>query len=400
MSNTAAISVRHVTKRFRLYHERNQYLKAAILRGRRARYEEFRALDNVSFEVERSQTFGIVGSNGSGKSTMLKCIAGILHPESGNVTVRGRQAALLELGAGFHLELSGRENTYLNGAILGMSRKEIDRRFDEIVDFAGLGDFIDTPVKNYSSGMAVRLGFAIATNVEPEILLIDEVLAVGDAAFQRKCAEKIAEIRASGRTILLVSHAEGTVAQLCDQALWLEKGQVQMVGPAKEVVNAYTGASHDAVAPTSDEIGQRWGSFEAQITAIELRGSGASAQATFTTGQPMTIRLQIAAHEPIPDATVGVQIDTLQGVPLWGTSTRRKGQPIDLVGACSVEFAIPELALLEGVYNLTAEIADRTGAHAYDHWGSRVRFEVHQQGVYDRHSVYMPSTLTTTTSAT
>lgn len=396
----AAISVSNVSKSFRLYHERNQYLKAAILRGRRARYEEFLALDDVSFDVATSQTFGIIGSNGSGKSTMLKCIAGILFPESGSVTVRGRQAALLELGAGFHPEMSGRENTYLNGAILGMSRKEIDRRFDEIVEFAGLGEFIDTPVKNYSSGMAVRLGFAIATNVEPEILLIDEVLAVGDAAFQRKCAEKIAEIRASGRTILLVSHAEGTVAQLCDQVLWLEKGQVQMIGPAKEVVNAYTGASHDAVAPTSDEIGQRWGSFEAQITAVELHGEATGGQAVFTTGEPMTIRLQIAAHEPIPDATVGVRIDTLQGVPLWGTSTRRKGQPVDLIGACSVDFVLPELALLEGVYNLTAEIADRTGSHAYDHWGSRVRFEVRQSGIYDQHSLYMPSSLSVATSAT
>ncbi|MGA1062448.1 MAG: ABC transporter ATP-binding protein, partial [Ilumatobacteraceae bacterium] len=186
-----AVAVHDLWKSFRLYHERNQFLKAAILRGRRARYEEFWALKDVSFEVPVGTTFGVIGSNGSGKSTLLKCLAGILVPERGSVEISGRISALLELGAGFHPELSGRENVFLNGAILGLSKKEIAARFDSIVDFAGLEDFIDTPVKNYSSGMFVRLGFAVAAHVEPEVLLVDEVLSVGDAAFQRKSAEKI-----------------------------------------------------------------------------------------------------------------------------------------------------------------------------------------------------------------
>ena len=204
---SAAITVDGLWKNFRLYHERNRYIKAAVLRGRRARYEEFWALKDVSFEIPQGETFGIIGSNGSGKSTMLKCLAGILYPNKGGVTVDGKLAALLELGAGFHYELTGRENVFLNGAILGLSKKDLELKYDEIVQFAGLEKFIDTPVKNYSSGMIVRLGFAIATNVNPEILLIDEILSVGDQNFQRRSAEKIDEFRRDGRTIIIVSTA-------------------------------------------------------------------------------------------------------------------------------------------------------------------------------------------------
>ena len=268
MSNTA-IRVEQVWKSFRLYHERNQYLKAVLLRGRRAKYEQFWALRDVSFEVAHGETFGIIGSNGSGKSTMLKCLAGILFPEKGKVSAEGRLAALLELGAGFHPELTGIENIYLNGAILGMTRADIKRRFDDIVTFAGLEQFIDQPVKNYSSGMVVRLGFAIAANVEPEILLIDEVLSVGDASFQRKSLEKIEEFRTEGRTIVFVSHGLSQVEQLCTRAAWIEFGELKMLGQAVEVVGAYTGASHGAREET-EELGTRWGSGEVQIKSVEL----------------------------------------------------------------------------------------------------------------------------------
>ena len=227
-----AITVYSVSKNFRLYHERNRYIKAAILRGRRARYEEFWALDDVSFNVDHGATVGIIGSNGSGKSTMLKCLTGIYRPDKGKVAINGNVAALLELGAGFHPELSGRENIYLNAAILGMSKKDVDRQFDSIVEFAGLERFIDTAVKNYSSGMTVRLGFSIAAHVEPEILLIDEVLSVGDQQFQRKSSEKIEEFRREGRTIVVVSHSLGALQTLCKEIVWLEKGKLRMKGPA------------------------------------------------------------------------------------------------------------------------------------------------------------------------
>ena len=235
---SAAVVVDDVWKSFRLYHERNQYLKAAVLRGRRARYEEFWALKGIDFEVPVGSTFGVIGSNGSGKSTLLKCLTGILHPEKGNVKINGRVSALLELGAGFHPELSGRENVYMNGAILGLTKKEINARFDDIVDFAGLPDFIDTPVKNYSSGMFVRLGFAVAAHVEPDVLLIDEVLSVGDESFQRKCAEKIEQFRRDGRTIVFVSHGLSQVEQLCETVAWIDKGDLKMVGPSGEVISA------------------------------------------------------------------------------------------------------------------------------------------------------------------
>jgi len=214
--SSEAVNVSGLWKNFRLYHEKNQYLKAAILRGRRARYEEFWALRGIDFTVPTGTTFGVIGSNGSGKSTLLKCLTGILMPDKGSVTVKGRISALLELGAGFHPELSGRENVFMNGAILGLSKKEITAKFDDIVEFAGLENFIDTPVKNYSSGMFVRLGFAVAAHVEPEVLLIDEVLSVGDESFQRKCAERIEQFRREGRTIVFVSHGLAQVEQLCE----------------------------------------------------------------------------------------------------------------------------------------------------------------------------------------
>jgi ABC-2 type transport system ATP-binding protein len=228
-----------VSKKFRLYHERNQSLKSAIMRRRVSVYEDFWALKDVSFDVPVGATFGLIGSNGSGKSTLLKCLSKILFPEKGSITEHGKLAAMLEVGSGFHPELSGRENVYLNGSILGMSRKEIGRKFDQIVEFSGVEQFIDQPVKNYSSGMYVRLGFAIAINVNPEVLVVDEVLAVGDAAFQEKCQEKFSELHKEGKTVILVSHSMDTVKSMCTSAAWLQNGVLRTVGPAAETVDAY-----------------------------------------------------------------------------------------------------------------------------------------------------------------
>lgn len=234
-----AVHVDNVSKRFRLYHERNQTLKSAIMRGRRSVHEDFWALKDVSFDVKEGSTFGLIGSNGSGKSTLLKCLAKIYWPNKGEIVHRGRIAALLEVGSGFHHELSGRENVYLNGSILGMSKKEIDRKYDEIVDFSGVEQFIDQPVKNYSSGMYVRLGFAIAINVDPDILVVDEVLAVGDAEFQEKCFQKFRDFKQAGKTVILVSHSMGTVKAMCDQAAWLNHGELMASGDAKSTIRAY-----------------------------------------------------------------------------------------------------------------------------------------------------------------
>ena len=236
---TNAVEVRNVSKIFRLHHERNQSLKSAIMRGRISRYEEFTAVNDVTFDVKAGSTFGLIGSNGSGKSTLLKCLARIYSPNKGSITYNGRMAALLEVGSGFHHELSGKENIYLNGSILGMSKKEIDSKYDEIVDFSGVEHFIDQPIKNYSSGMYVRLGFSVAISVEPDILVADEVLAVGDEAFQRKCLDKFKDFKKSGRTVILVSHSMESIKDMCDQAAWLEKGNLQVVGESKDVVSQY-----------------------------------------------------------------------------------------------------------------------------------------------------------------
>ena len=379
-------------KNFRLYHERNQFLKAAILRGRRARYEEFWALRDLSFEVPTGQTFGVIGSNGSGKSTLLKCLAGILVPDRGQVTTHGRVSALLELGAGFHPELSGRENVYLNGAILGLKKAEITARFDDIVGFAGLSEFIDTPVKNYSSGMFVRLGFAVAANVEPDVLLVDEVLSVGDEMFQRKSAERIERFRREGRTIVFVSHGLGQVEQLCEQVAWIDHGELKMVGPAADVISAYRGDSHDA-APDPDQIGSRWGSGEIQISSVELLDSTGNPVTHPRTGDALNIVVHLSAHAPVQDTVLVARIDELGGHTVWRSSSRRNGVSIGRIdGSADVTLGFPSLPLLEGTYELTLAITNQTEIQPYDHWERRIRFDVRQFSTADNGVMHIPST--------
>jgi len=383
MSNSA-VSVENVWKYFRLYHEKNQYLKSTLLRGRRARYDEFWALKGVDFEIPFGSTFGIIGSNGSGKSTLLKCLAGILSPDKGSVSCNGRMAALLELGAGFHPDLSGRENIYLNGAILGMTRSEIDRKLEEIIDFSGLEKFVDTPVKNYSSGMVVRLGFAVATNVDPEILIIDEVLAVGDESFQHRCHEKIESFRQEGRTIILVSHGLMQVAQLCSTVAWLEKGVIQEIGPSYEVIGKYAGQSHDAAPKIEGEIGERWGSHEAEITRAEFVNADGVPVHVLKTGEPISLQIDYTAHMPIKEPVFGIRLTHLHGTNVWGSNTKRMGfHPATLNNSGTITLNIPELPILAGTYDLTVALTDQHETYEYDHWERRVRFDVVQYNSFD-----------------
>jgi ABC-type polysaccharide/polyol phosphate transport system ATPase subunit len=238
-SAATAVTVDHVSKSFRMYAERNQSIKSAIMRGRTSVHEDFWALKDVSFEVPVGSTFGLIGSNGSGKSTLLKCLAKIYYPNKGTISYNGRIAAMLEVGSGFHVEMSGRENIYLNGSILGMTKKEVTRKLDEIVDFSGVEAFIDQPVKNYSSGMYVRLGFAIAINVDPDVLVVDEVLAVGDAEFREKCLQKFRDFKQAGKTVILVSHDMDTVIEMCDETAWLRQGELVAVGKARPTIASY-----------------------------------------------------------------------------------------------------------------------------------------------------------------
>jgi ABC-2 type transport system ATP-binding protein len=367
-----------------MHYEKNQYLKATLLRGRRARFDEFWAVNDLTFDIPQGSTFGIIGANGSGKSTLLKCLAGILSPDTGSLTVNGRLSALLELGAGFHPEMTGRENIFLNGAILGMTNKEIELRFDDIVDFAGLGAFIDTPVKNFSSGMVVRLGFAIAANVEPEILLIDEVLAVGDASFQQRCFEKIESFRQDGRTIVLVSHGLSQVEQLCNTVAWLEKGELRSIGDSYKIVGEYQGVSHDSIKRVDNEIGERWGSGEADITKVEFLDTSLEQQETLVTGRSVIIRIHFDAHVPIKDSIVGVRITHLHGANIWGTNTKRRAFPISQIfGSGYIDLQIDSLPLLEGTYDLTVALSDHSEINAFDHWEKRIRFDVRQYDTFD-----------------
>jgi ABC-2 type transport system ATP-binding protein len=375
----AAVVVDGVSKRFRMYGERTRSLKQAVLQRRRATFDEFWALKDVSFEIPHGSTFGLIGENGSGKSTLLKCVAKILRPDTGSITTQGRLAALLELGSGFHPELSGRENVYLNGSILGLSKREIDKRLDEIVDFAGVEAFIDQPVKNYSSGMYVRLGFSVAINVDPDVLLVDEVLAVGDAAFQQKCMEKFADYRRAGRTVVVVSHAMGQLRNFCDHVAWLEHGTLQAVGPAGTVVDDYVDETHaerDVTDPTAG-ADARWGSGEIRVDRVEMLDPSGVDTRTVRTGEQVIVRLHYQAADRVERPVFGLGITTLEGHDVTGPNSRDTDEvPDQLEGEGHVDFRVDRLALLPGTYELTVAVYDYTCQHPFDHRHRLVRFDV------------------------
>jgi ABC-2 type transport system ATP-binding protein len=371
-----AVVVDHVSKRYRLYRERQQSLKATVLRRTRARYEEFWALRDVSFEIDRGRTFGLIGENGSGKSTLLKCIAKILRPNDGRIVTDGKLAALLELGSGFHPELSGRENVYLNGSILGLSRRQIDAKFDEIVDFAGVERFIDQPVKNYSSGMYVRLGFSVAINVDPDILLVDEILAVGDAAFQTKCMEKFLDFRRQGKTVVVVSHAVGAMRAFCDEVAWLDEGQLAAVGRPDQVVDDYIDEGH-AERETTDAGQTRWGSGEAKILKVELIGPDGAPTKRVRSRDEFLLRLHIEAVERIERPVLGLMIQTADGVFVWSQHSRDGGWvPDSIHGRGVVEYRVETLPLQPGAYVIEASINDYSTIHVFDYLRSACRFDV------------------------
>jgi len=368
---SAAIEVVDLSKRFRLYHERNQSLKVALMRGRRAKYDEFWALRDVSFEVPVGKTFGLVGHNGSGKSTLLKTMARILVPDSGRVAVHGKVSALLELGAGFHPELSGRDNVYLNGSILGLSKKQIDARFDEIVGFAGLEEFIDSPVKNYSSGMYVRLGFSVAINVDPEILLIDEVLAVGDEEFQRRCMEKFHEFKDDGRTIVVVSHAMGTMRSLCDEVAWLSHGRLMQVGGPDDVVDDYV---EDAQSSARQRDEEQTYSREVSIERAEVLGP--REVGPVVAGEQCVVRLHYDARTPVVNPVFKIGIHSVEGDYVTGPSSRDAGIELGrLEGRGHVDLVVERLALVPGGYILSSAAYNEDMSHAY-HRPVPVRFDV------------------------
>ncbi|WP_206447322.1 ABC transporter ATP-binding protein [Agrococcus sp. KRD186] len=357
----AAVEVHGVSKKFRVYHDRNQSIKATVLKGGRAKYEEFWALRDVSLEVPKGTTFGLLGLNGSGKSTLLKCIAGILQPNAGHIVTRGRMAAMLEVGSGFHPELSGRENIYLNAAILGMSDREVDAKIDSIIDFAGVERFIDHPVKNYSSGMYVRLGFSVAIHTQPELLLVDEVLAVGDKDFQAKCLGKFEELKAAGKTVVVVSHSMGTMRTFCDRAAWLEQGVLQDVGDASAIVDDYSGSGSGPgpgpQAPSSAALGDR----TVHISAVRVLRPDNEEPVEVGPAERLRIRVEFEARERILDPVFTLSITN---APRWVLhrmlSTDYGWDPGAIEpGAGAFEVEIDSLPLVAGEYDINIDIRPR-----------------------------------------
>ena len=377
----AAVSVQGVSKVFRRYARRpHGTLKSALLSLRRADTDGgVPALSDVSFEVVAGETLGIIGANGSGKSTLLKLLAGILRPTRGAVSVRGRLAALLELGAGFHPEISGRENVEITGLLLGMTRAQIAARFDEIVGFAGVQEFLDAPVKTYSSGMAVRLGFAIAAASDPDVFLVDEVLAVGDEAFSHRALERFSEFERAGKTLVFVSHDLSLVTQRCRRAIWLDAGRVAADGPAAETVALYRdrvaqaeGSRRLREAGTSGRVGSGVAAIEG-VRVLDREGRSAG---SLRRGEPATLEMTVQAREALSDFVFGFQIATVAGAVVFGANTSLDGlAPESFSGAARVALAIPSLDLAPGVYVVDAAIHARAGA-PYDYRGDVLRFEV------------------------
>jgi ABC-type polysaccharide/polyol phosphate transport system ATPase subunit len=388
----AVVSVDNVSKKFLLHHQRARSFQDILVNfahRRNGTTEEFWALKGVTFEVQRGEALGIVGTNGSGKSTVLKLITRILDPTSGSVTTNGRLSALIELGAGFHPDLTGRENIYLNGSILGFSRREMDARFDEILAFSELERFIDTPVKHFSSGMYMRLGFSVATSVDPDILIIDEVLAVGDEAFQRKCLERIDQFRRQGKTIILVSHGNELVERMCDRAVWLDHGIVRAKGPVHQAIQAYvaemrerdekareidqatsvTAVERDLVATTGTT---------AEIRGVSLSAADGSDRYSFQSGETMRVQILYRFVDADPSYSISAQVRRSDGLLLYSTTARHDlGARPNEAGDYRIELRIPRLQLLSGTYEVIPSIQRASDAPAGDDPGAiRCRFSV------------------------
>jgi ABC-2 type transport system ATP-binding protein len=392
-----AVDVRDVSKRFRLAHGQYNSLKERIIHGgRRQVTEDFWALREVSLTVREGETVGILGRNGSGKSTLLKCICGVLQPTSGEVAVRGKLAGLLELGAGFQADLTGRENIYLNGSLLGMSKRDVDRVFDDIVDFSELEEFIDGQVKFYSSGMYVRLGFAVAVNMDPDILVIDEVLAVGDERFQRKCIDRVKQFQREGRTILLVTHSADTVRSICDRGVVLSHGVLVAEGEPGEMTRifreglmaegagmAIADSEHVAVPATPESLGSD-GVPDAErpvrFRSVHRVFSGDNTVPYMRTGDDLTVRVEFEAFYATEDVVFSLEIRDPDGNPLMRTDTSIIGVHVDAPrGVGVMHFGIVDMPLLDGSFSYAVGIQSRSGI-LYDWKENAGTFEVMNPG--------------------
>ncbi len=414
-----AIIVENISKRFRIPHEkRNTVIEniTGIVTGKKQDYEEFCALEDISFKVKKGEKLGIVGENGSGKSTLLKIISGVLSPDTGNVNVKGKIAPFLELGVGFNPELTAEDNVRLYGAVMGISRKEIEEKFDSIFEFAELERFKQMKLKNFSSGMYMRLAFATATATDPEILLIDEVLAVGDEAFQRKCYDRMNEFKMSGKTVILVSHDLETIKRFCDSAILLEHGKIVSMGNSERVIDNYhknmrakeekvlkiqpqkiklqeSPVEERTVPQKVESPKDRWGSGEVEITEVRFFDKNGDEKYIFKTGESLVAGIKYSAKQRIEKPVFGVAIHRNDGTHITGPNTKFHNNVIESIeGEGIVEYIIDYLPLLNGTYLFTAAIYDFSCANAYDHHERRFTFKVEDDERKDYGTFFIPCT--------
>ena len=390
---TSVIQFDSVSKKFQLDVARpRSFMEMVIQRRVRAKAEAFWALRDVSFGIEPGEHVALIGTNGSGKSTLLKLISKVIEPTSGSITTHGRIAGLLELGTGFHPDLTGRENIFLNASILGIARREIERQLDAIIDFADIGPFIDVQVRNYSSGMVVRLGFSITTALQPDILLIDEVLAVGDAAFQRKCMTRLEDLQAQGVTLLFVSHSMDQVRRLCKRAIWIAQGVVRADGDAESIGGAYL----DAQAPAKDKRApqysthsqNRWGNYQAEVIRVEFLNREGVCPQYFKSGEFFKMRIHYTAHTRIERPTIGLAIYRHDGVHVAGPNAARDGYEIPFIeGTGYVDYTLDYLPLTQGGYEVSAVIYDHDSTQPYDHQHRMYPLEVRPRGLNPQEGV-------------
>jgi ABC-type polysaccharide/polyol phosphate transport system ATPase subunit len=379
MNGRLAVSVESVSKSFRIATHPVNSLKERIVRLHRGGHVEFHALRQIDCEIVEGETVGILGHNGSGKSTLLKCIAGILTPTAGQVRVRGRLASLLELGAGFHPELSGRENVYINAAFYGMPRREIDRRFDDIVAFAELQQFIDEPVKHYSSGMYVRLGFAVAVNLEPDVLLVDEVLAVGDELFQAKCLSRIKQFQTEGRTIVFVTHDAATVRQVCDRAVVLDHGRLVLDGRPGDAIRTFREHLHGTLANVAEAAPDSEGA--GVIGNVAIHHAHMTSRRHLLPGEPVDIVIDVDPDQPIAEPVLRVEVADRAGTRLFAVDSDALGQPLPPISAPrQLHIAIKGVWLLDGEYPVSLRLADRVTGRVLDWREAVATFEVVNEG--------------------
>ena len=394
-----AIEVKNVKKKFKVYFDKGSQLKERILFRNRNRYEERWVLDDVSFEVKQGEAIGLIGHNGCGKSTTLKLLTRIMYPDSGSIELRGRVSSLIELGAGFHPDMSGRENIYTNASIFGLTKKEIDERLDDIIEFSEMEPFLDNPVRTYSSGMYMRLAFSVAINVNADILLIDEILAVGDVNFQAKCFNKLREIKAQGTTIVIVSHSMGQIEQICDRSIWIHEGKIKAEGNPREIDKDYLdfmGQKRQEIAEQSQkkdeaktivveeietraeaEEKKRWGNGRARFREVCMSGKQSDRQRVFATEESVKIRMNYKVKQKVQDAVFGIGIFRDDGVQCYGTNTRiEQFKRFDLDKDGEVVVNIEKLSLLPGKYTLDVAI-ESDMATPVDYFRQAYSFEVY-----------------------